>query len=85
MSWSNWSGKIEAKPVEILQPSGEAEVAAAVRRAAGEGRRIRCVGAAHSHAPLAVTEGTLLDLVSFDGVIEVDSKHRKIVFGDETL
>jgi FAD/FMN-containing dehydrogenase len=82
--WRNWSGKQRASPQEIARPTSEEAVAALVRRASGAGTRVRCVGAAHSHSPLAVTEGTLLDLESFSGVVGVDPERRVASVGAGT-
>ena len=71
--WSNWSGRVTATPAEIVQPADEAAVVRALRRAAREGARVRAVGAAHSHAPLAATDGLLLDPSRLRGVVKVDA------------
>ena len=55
MVWTNWSGKLEATPLEIAEPRGEGDVIDIIRRDSGS--KIRCVGAGHSHAPLVVTDG----------------------------
>lgn len=68
-SWSNWSGKLEASPSEIIRVASEQDVIDAVRGTHGP---IRCVGAAHSHAPLVGTEGIILDMAGLSGVRSVD-------------
>jgi FAD/FMN-containing dehydrogenase len=71
--WSNWSGRLSADPLEIARPRSEAEVVDLVRRAAARGVAIRCQGAAHSHAPLVVTSGIVLDTEALAGVVRVDA------------
>jgi FAD/FMN-containing dehydrogenase len=79
--WSNWSGKVTARPAQIALVGNEAEVVDWVRRASREGRGIRCVGAAHSHAPLVATDGFLLDLSALDGVLEIGRAGATAVVG----
>jgi FAD/FMN-containing dehydrogenase len=72
--WSNWSGRLAAKPVEMLTGSSETEIAAAIRSAAKRGCCVRAVGASHSHSALVATEGVILDLASLEGVVGVDAE-----------
>jgi len=74
--WRNWSGKQRAEPGEIVRPKSEGAVVGAIDQARAQGTRIRCVGAAHSHSALAVTEGTLLDLEALSGVVRADAPRR---------
>jgi FAD/FMN-containing dehydrogenase len=78
LRWSNWSGRVTAEPGEIVRVSDEAGAIAAVRRAAEGDQRVRCVGAAHSHAPLVATEGTILDTEAVSGVVSVDRERMEI-------
>jgi len=59
--WSNWSGRVSARPVEIARVADEAGAMAAVRRAVRARSALRSLGAGHSHAPLVATSGVLLD------------------------
>ena len=77
--WSNWSGRVTARPAEIVQPGDEPAVVEALRRATREGRRVRAVGAAHSHVPLAATEELLVDPSRLRGVVKVDAARREAV------
>lgn len=74
-TWSNWSGRVRAEPAEIVRVDDEADVIAAVRRAARAGTALRCLGAGHSHAPLVATPGVLLDTDGLTGVVRVDAAH----------
>ncbi len=73
-SWRNWSGRISAQPGEIARVGDEAGAIAAVRRAARAGAALRCLGAGHSHAPLVVTSGMLVDTQDLAGVVHVDAE-----------
>jgi FAD/FMN-containing dehydrogenase len=75
-AWSNWSGRLEAQPAEIVRPSDEAGVRDAVRRAASAGRTVRSAGATHSHAALVPTAGTIIDMTGLAGVVSVDRAGR---------
>ena len=52
----------------------EAGAIAAVQSAARAGVALRCLGAGHSHAPLVVTSGVLLDTEALAGVVSVDAE-----------
>lgn len=73
VDWSNWSGRVRARPARIATPVDERELVACVREAARDGLSIRTVGAAHSHAPLVPTDGCLIDPTQIAGVIAVDA------------
>ena len=51
---------------------------ASVHRAIREGRRIRVVGAAHSHSPLVTTDDLLLDPLELDGLVVADRVSREV-------
>jgi FAD/FMN-containing dehydrogenase len=72
-AWTNWSGRVSAEPAEIARVADEAGAIAAVQRAARAGVALRCLGAGHSHAPLVVTSGVLLDTEALAGVVSVDA------------
>jgi FAD/FMN-containing dehydrogenase len=72
-AWTNWSGRVLAEPAEIARVSDEAGAIAAVQSAARARVELRCLGAGHSHAPLVVTSGVLLDTSDLCGVVRVDA------------
>ena len=59
-AWRNWAGNQTAAPRQVLTPGSAAEVADAVRHAAGQGVAVRMAGSGHSFTPAAVTDGVLL-------------------------
>ena len=72
--WRNWSGKLESRPAAIHFARSEADVCALVTSAAASGRRVRTVGAGHSHAPLVGNdEGIILDLQGLAGLVRADA------------
>jgi FAD/FMN-containing dehydrogenase len=76
VNWTNWSGRLRSQPGSIERPVDETETIAVVRKSLSAGQRVRCVGAAHSHAPLVVTDETLLDLSHLSGVIKIDTDRQ---------
>jgi len=50
-----------------------------VQSARKTGSRIRCLGAAHSHAPLVVTDEILIDMSGLSGVLATDTEQFEVV------
>jgi FAD-linked oxidoreductase len=76
--WSNWAGEQICAPVSIERPSSEQELVAVVRRAAGDGLRVRAVGAGHSFTDCACTDGVMIDMSRMQRILEVD-RERSLV------
>ncbi len=70
--WRNWAGDESCRPQEIVRPGSTEEIAAAVARAAKAGRRVRVAGTGHSFTDIACSQGTLIVLDRFQGVLDVD-------------
>ena len=66
MSWSNWSGSVQAGG-RVLHPTSEDALAAAVREAAV----VRPVGAGHSFMPLCETGDLIVSLDAMPGEMTV--------------
>jgi L-gulonolactone oxidase len=71
-TWRNWAGNQQADPRAIEHPRDAEEVSILVKRAAGEGRRVKAVGSGHSFTAAAVTDGSLLRLDRMSGVVSSD-------------
>lgn len=69
-SWTNWSGFVAASPQKIIAPGSLDGIVAAVKTAPGP---LRVVGAGHSFTPLAATDGTMLSLEKFEGLVSHDA------------
>jgi FAD-linked oxidoreductase len=69
-AWSNWSGKITARPRHSVSVSDEEGLRAAVRNAVGP---VRVPGSGHSFTPIAATDGTLIDIDAMSGVVRHDA------------
>jgi FAD-linked oxidoreductase len=72
-SWSNWSGGVSCKPRSVVGPKDEVDLAATVRKADGA---VRAPGSGHSFTPIHSTDGTLVDLSAFSGLINVDRERE---------
>jgi FAD/FMN-containing dehydrogenase len=75
--WSNWSGRQQARPTAVPFLRSEADAQALVREAAVNGTSIRVAGAGHSHAPLVVNDGIIVDTSGLAGVIGSDATARR--------
>ena len=69
-NWSNWSGYVTAKPRLIASPTDASELGDLIRNAPGP---VRVVGAGHSFTPLVKSEGTILSLEKFEGLVSHDT------------
>lgn len=65
-AWANWSGWIKASPQQLSKPSNESELVAAVREGPVP---VRVVGSGHSFTALGETDGTLISLDGFQGIV----------------
>lgn len=79
--WRNWSGAQSCLPAARLAPKNLDELTSAIQQAPG---RIRPVGSAHSFSALIPTDGTLLSLSYFSGLLDHDGKTLQAEFGAGT-
>lgn len=70
-AWSNWAGNVRSAPARIVRPSSIEGIREPVLDAARRGSPVKVVGAGHSFAPAAATDGTLISLDDFAGIDEV--------------
>jgi FAD-linked oxidoreductase len=71
-SWSNWAGNQHANPQAIEHPADVDDVAAVVKRAAADGRRVKPLGSGHSFTSTSATDGIALRLDRMTGIREID-------------
>ncbi|HEX7035632.1 MAG TPA: D-arabinono-1,4-lactone oxidase [Pseudomonadales bacterium] len=83
--WSNWSGRLTARPRAIHFARSEADAAALLKQAAAAGIEVRAAGAGHSHAPLVPSDGIVLDTSGLAGLIDADPSARTATVGAGTL
>ena len=72
-TWTNWSGGVTAHPQRLVAPTSEETLVETVRGAARDGLGLRVAGAGHSFTPLCATDGVLVSLDDFQGVIAADA------------
>jgi L-gulonolactone oxidase len=70
--WRNWAGNQRCRPAAISSPATTEELAAAVERAAGQGLRVKAVGAGHSFTAIATTDGVQLRPDRLTGLVSAD-------------
>ncbi|HUS25290.1 MAG TPA: D-arabinono-1,4-lactone oxidase [Candidatus Binatia bacterium] len=81
LPWRNWSGYQSCLPAGRVAPGSVDEVARLMRRARGP---IRPVGAGHSFTGLVPSDGTLLSMRNFDGLLSFDPQRLTATFGAGT-
>nr|WP_256562534.1 MULTISPECIES: D-arabinono-1,4-lactone oxidase [unclassified Pseudomonas] len=79
--WRNWSGAQTCLPEARLAPKDLDELVQVIGQAPG---KIRAVGSGHSFSALVPTDGTLLSLSNFTGLLSHDSKTLQAEFGAGT-
>ncbi|MFV0127362.1 D-arabinono-1,4-lactone oxidase [Streptomyces sp. HMX112] len=73
-TWRNWAGNVAARPAREARPASVAELAETVRRAAGEGLRVKTVGTGHSFTAIAATDGVLVRPDLLTGIRRIDRR-----------
>jgi len=81
LPWQNWSGYQHCLPSDRLAPASMEELVELMRTAPGP---IRPVGAGHSFTPLVPTEGTIVSLRNFEGLLAHDMTAMTATFGAGT-
>ncbi|MFJ4271260.1 D-arabinono-1,4-lactone oxidase [Streptomyces coelicoflavus] len=71
-TWRNWGGNVSARPAREAAPASVDELAAAVRRAAEDGLRVKAVGTGHSFTSIAATDGVLIRPQLLTGIRGID-------------
>ncbi len=81
IAWQNWSGYQSCVPEARIAPGSIDELAEALKSAKGP---VRPVGAGHSFTPLVPTDGTIVSLRNFDGLLSHDAAAMTATFGAGT-
>ncbi|PJM93375.1 D-arabinono-1,4-lactone oxidase [Streptomyces sp. CB01373] len=71
-TWRNWGGNVAARPGREVTPATVEDVAAAVRRAAEDGLRVKAVGTGHSFTSIAATDGVMIRPRLLTGIRGID-------------
>jgi len=81
LPWQNWSGYQHCLPAQRVAPASLDELAEVLRRSPGP---VRPVGAGHSFTPLVPTEGTVVSLRNFEGLLAHDAAALTATLGAGT-
>jgi FAD-linked oxidoreductase len=76
--WQNWSGSLPASSAPISVPQ---DMAALQRLVADTKGAVRPVGSGHSWTPLVPSDGAIIRLDAFGGVVSVDKKNKQARLG----
>lgn len=69
----NWSGSARWTPGEMLRPTEETQIVAALHRARRAGATLRVIGGGHSFTPLAACDDTVMTLDGYQGLVRADA------------
>ncbi|MFI5728978.1 D-arabinono-1,4-lactone oxidase [Kribbella sp. NPDC051587] len=83
-TWRNWSGTESARGVEILRPGSVDELAAAVKAAAEQGKKLKAVGAGHSFTGCAAPEQVMVRLDGLSSITSADKDSGRVSVGAGT-
>jgi L-gulonolactone oxidase len=71
--WTNWAGTARAVAARVAHPADTEELAADLRKAAGEALAVKAVGSGHSFTAAAVTSGLRIELDRMASPVRVDA------------
>jgi L-gulono-1,4-lactone dehydrogenase len=83
-TWRNWSGTESATGVEVLCPASPEELAAAVKKAAEQGKKLKAVGFGHSFTGCSVPEQVMIRLDGLSSIIHADKVSGRVTVGAGT-
>jgi FAD/FMN-containing dehydrogenase len=72
-SWRNWAGNVTASPTQWYRPVSVDQICAAVKSASADGQKVRVLGSGHSFTPAAASNGAVVDLAGWSGVLSADT------------
>ncbi|GAA1525212.1 D-arabinono-1,4-lactone oxidase [Kribbella lupini] len=83
-TWRNWAGTESATGVEVLRPGSTDEVAAAVKAAAEQGKKLKAVGSGHSFTGCSVPEQVMVRLDGLSAIQSADRTSGRVTVGAGT-
>jgi L-gulonolactone oxidase len=83
-TWRNWSGTESATGVELLRPASVDELAAAVKTAAEQGKKLKAVGSGHSFTGCSVPEQVMIRLDGLSSITNADKESGRVTVGAGT-
>ncbi|GAB3931606.1 D-arabinono-1,4-lactone oxidase [Kribbella albertanoniae] len=83
-TWRNWAGTEAATGVEILAPTSVDELAASVKAAAEQGKKLKAVGSGHSFTGCAAPEQVMVRLDNLSAITNADQESGRVTVGAGT-
>lgn len=71
-TWKNWAGNQSARPMTITSPRSVEAVADLITGARMRQEKVKCVGSGHSFTSAAATQGHLVTLDNWSGLVSID-------------
>ncbi len=78
--WRNWAATAIARPAATARPRSEDEIASLLVAASAANSALKVVGGGHSFTPIAATNGMLVNLDLYTGIIHVDPRSGRVRF-----
>ncbi|MFB6719161.1 D-arabinono-1,4-lactone oxidase [Kribbella sp. NPDC056345] len=83
-TWRNWAGTEAATGVEVLRPASVDELAASVKAAAEQGKKLKAVGSGHSFTGCAAPEQVMVRLDGLSAITNADQESGRVTVGAGT-
>ena len=83
-TWRNWSGTESATGIETLRPGSTDELAAAVKSAAEQGKKLKAVGSGHSFTGCSVPQQVMIRLDGLSSITHADKESGRVTVGAGT-
>lgn len=84
-SWKNWAGNVSSSPAAVHRPRSEDEVAALIKRCAGENLRVKVPGSGHSFTSAAATDDQMVYITALSGILAIDREQSTVTVGAGTV
>jgi L-gulonolactone oxidase len=82
---TNWAGDQSCAPAEVAAPRSREQLAEVVGAAAAAGRKVSVAGSGHSFTEAAMTDGTMVRIEAFAGVLDADTSSGLVRAGAGTV
>jgi L-gulonolactone oxidase len=83
-TWRNWSGTESATGIETLRPGSTDELAAGVKSAAEQGKKLKAVGSGHSFTGCSVPQQVMIRLDGLSSITHADKDSGRVTVGAGT-
>jgi len=83
-TWRNWAGTESATGIETLRPRSADELAAAVKSAAEQGKKLKAVGSGHSFTGCSVPQEVMIRLDGLSSITHADQESGRVTVGAGT-